>query len=74
MDLNNTSILITGGTGSLGKELTKDILTLGGSFFFIQVAVLLIFTVDSFMILQLLGPTHVTTYNIVYKLFGGKFM
>ena len=26
MDLNNTSILITGGTGSLGKELTKDIL------------------------------------------------
>jgi UDP-N-acetylglucosamine 4,6-dehydratase (inverting) len=26
LDLNNTSILITGGTGSLGKELTKTIL------------------------------------------------
>jgi UDP-N-acetylglucosamine 4,6-dehydratase (inverting) len=26
MDLNNTSILITGGTGSLGKALTKNIL------------------------------------------------
>ncbi|MCW3111121.1 MAG: pseB [Segetibacter sp.] len=26
MDLNNTSILITGGTGSLGKQLTKTIL------------------------------------------------
>ncbi len=51
-------------------KLTREILTLGGSFFFIQIAVLLIFTVDSFMILQLLGPTHVTTYNIVYKLFS----
>ena len=27
LDLNNRSILITGGTGSLGKALTKDILT-----------------------------------------------
>lgn len=27
LDLNNKSILITGGTGSLGKELTKTILT-----------------------------------------------
>ena len=26
MDLNNKSVLITGGTGSLGKELTKTIL------------------------------------------------
>ena len=26
MDLNNKSILITGGTGSLGKALTKTIL------------------------------------------------
>jgi UDP-N-acetylglucosamine 4,6-dehydratase len=26
MSLNNKSILITGGTGSLGKELTKTIL------------------------------------------------
>lgn len=48
----------------------KDVLSLGGSFFIIQIAVLLIFTVDNYIILQLLGTDQVSVYNIVFKLFS----
>lgn len=52
------------------KSKIKDILSLGGSFFVIQIAVLLIFTVDNYIILQLLGTEQVSIYNIVFKLFS----
>ncbi|MCV9931280.1 MATE family efflux transporter [Flavobacterium sp. LS1R47] len=52
------------------KSKIKDVLSLGGSFFVIQIAVLLIFTVDNYIILQLLGTEQVSVYNIVYKLFS----
>ncbi|TKC03493.1 oligosaccharide flippase family protein [Pedobacter cryotolerans] len=52
------------------KEKIKEILNLGGSFFVIQIAVLLIFTVDNFIILQLLGTQSVSLYNVVFKLFS----
>jgi O-antigen/teichoic acid export membrane protein len=41
------------------RSKIKDILSLGGSFFIIQMAVLLIFTVDNYIILQLLGTEQV---------------
>lgn len=52
------------------KRHSKNILTLGSDFFIIQIAVLLIFTVDNFMIIQLLGPDQVSEYNIMFKLFS----
>ena len=52
------------------KTKVKDILTLGGSFFVIQIAVVLIFTFDNFLILQLLGAEQVSVYNVVFKLFS----
>lgn len=47
-----------------------EILTLGGSFFVIQIGVLFTFTFDNFIILQLLGTEQVSVYNIVFKLFS----
>jgi O-antigen/teichoic acid export membrane protein len=52
------------------RSKIQDILSLGSSFFTIQIAVLLIFTVDNYIILQLLGAEHVSIYNIVFKLFS----
>lgn len=52
------------------RSKIKDILSLGGSFFIIQIAFLLIFTVDNYIILQLLGTEQVSIYNIVFKLFS----
>lgn len=52
------------------KRFLKGITNLGGSFFIIQVAVILIFTTDNYLILKLLGAKEVTTYNIVFKLFS----
>jgi O-antigen/teichoic acid export membrane protein len=52
------------------KDKIRDILSLGGQFFIIQIAVLLIFTTDNFLILQMLGAEQVTVYNIVFKLFS----
>ncbi|NTE05559.1 oligosaccharide flippase family protein [Agrobacterium tumefaciens] len=54
----------------LDRSQSKSILNLGGAFFIIQIAVLLIFTVDNFLILQLLGGDSVSIYNIVFKLFS----
>jgi O-antigen/teichoic acid export membrane protein len=52
------------------RSKVKEILSLGGSFFVIQIAVVLIFTCDNFIILQLLGTEQVSVYNIVFKLFS----
>jgi len=47
----------------------KDLLGLGAKFFIIQLAVLVIFTSDKIIITQILGPEHVTPYDITVKLF-----
>jgi O-antigen/teichoic acid export membrane protein len=61
---------VTPNLKSFSKTKIKDILSLGGSFFVIQIAFLLIFTVDNYIILQLLGTEQVSIYNIVFKLFS----
>jgi O-antigen/teichoic acid export membrane protein len=48
----------------------KDTLALGGRFFIIQIAVIVLFTTDRFIITQLLGPDYVTPYDVVFKLFS----
>jgi len=48
----------------------KEIASLGVKFFIIQMAVLIIFATDNIIITQVLGPEHVTPYNVVFKLFS----
>ncbi len=55
---------------SFNRKNIHDLLSLGGSFFIIQIAVLFIFTIDNFLILQFLGPSFVSKYNVAFKLFS----
>lgn len=48
----------------------KEIGSLGVKFFIIQMAVLVILATDNMIITQILGPEHVTPYDVVRKLFG----
>ena len=52
------------------KSKLKEICSLGLKFFFIQIAVLVLFTTDSLIISNLFTPELVTPYNTVYKAFG----
>lgn len=48
-------------------KYAKSLLNLGLSFFVIQIAALVIYASDNFIISQLFQPADVTTYNIAYK-------
>lgn len=48
----------------------KSMTSLGIQFFIIQIAVVVIFTTDKILITQLFGPEHVTSYDVVFKLFS----
>lgn len=48
----------------------KDLGNLGGQFFIIQIAVLILFSTSNMIIAQYLGPEEVTAYNIALKYFG----
>jgi O-antigen/teichoic acid export membrane protein len=48
----------------------KSLLNLGLSFFIIQIAALVIYASDNFIISQLFTPADVTIYNIAYKYFS----
>ena len=52
------------------KDKINNILQLGISFFIIQISAVIIFTTDNMIITQLFGPSEVTAYNIVKKLFN----
>jgi len=47
----------------------KDILNIGGAFFFIQIGALVLFQTDNIIITKVIGPQAVTEFNIAYKLF-----
>lgn len=51
-------------------SLTKKILGLGGQFFIIQIACLVIFSTSNFLIIRFCTPQDVTLYNIVFKYFS----
>jgi O-antigen/teichoic acid export membrane protein len=48
----------------------NELISLGGKFFVMQLAYLIIFTTDNMIITQILGPEYVTEYSIVFKLFS----
>lgn len=52
------------------KSLINDLLILGGKFFIMQIAGLIIFTTDNIIITQLFGPIEVTPYSITFKIFS----
>ena len=52
------------------KEQAKEITNLGGKFFFIQFATVVIFATDNIIITQLFSPADVTPYSVVRQLFG----
>jgi len=51
-------------------KYAKDLLSVGGVFFIIQIGALVLFQTDNIVITQLFGPKEVTTFNIAYKLFS----
>ncbi|WP_353718341.1 MATE family efflux transporter [Dyadobacter sp. 676] len=48
----------------------RDLFSLGGQFFVIQIAALVIYSTDNILISRLFSPKHVTVYNVAYKLFS----
>lgn len=54
---------------AFSKEKVKDLMGLSLAFFGIQLCMIIIFTTDNLIISKLLGPSEVTNYDIVYKLF-----
>lgn len=56
--------------GLFDKEKISPLLSLGVNFFIIQLAVLVIFMTDKIIITQVLGPEHVTPYEVLFKLFS----
>jgi len=52
----------------------KPLMSLGGKFFFLQMANIIIFSTDNIIITHVLGPAEVTPYNIAFKYFGIPIM
>jgi O-antigen/teichoic acid export membrane protein len=48
----------------------RDLMSLGFKFFFIQISVILLYQTNNMIIIQLFGPSEVTSYNIAFKYFG----
>jgi O-antigen/teichoic acid export membrane protein len=51
-------------------KYARDLMNLGGQFFIINIAVLVMLQTDNIIITQVLGPEQVTIFNVTYKLFG----
>lgn len=54
----------------INKSKVKDIMGIGVKFFIIQISFLIIYTTDNFIITQVLGPEHVISYSLVFKVFS----
>jgi O-antigen/teichoic acid export membrane protein len=52
------------------KEYLKEIFGIGIHFFIIQIAVIVLFSSDNIIIVQLFGPEEVVAYNIAFKYFS----
>ena len=51
-------------------KYSKDLLSLGFKFFFVQIAAIIMFSTDNIIISHLFTPKEVTPYNITFKLFS----
>lgn len=48
----------------------RNLFTLGVKFFIVQLAAILLYETSNIIIIQLLGPKEVTSYNIAFRYFG----
>jgi len=55
---------------SIDFSLTKNIIGLGSKFFIIQLSMLFVFQFANFILIRVMGPESVTTYNIAYRYFS----
>lgn len=53
--------------GYIRMKFAKEIFNLGGEFFIIQIAALVLYQMINIIISRICGPIEVTNYNIVYK-------
>lgn len=51
-------------------DRVKEIASLGGRFFIIQLAVLVVFSTDKIIIIKLFGPAALTEYELVFKAYS----
>ncbi|MEQ3307521.1 oligosaccharide flippase family protein [Fusobacterium varium] len=66
---NKNKILIPK-ISDVSLEKLHSVLNIGGKIFITQIAELIIFSTDNFIISNFLGPEMITEYNIVYKFFS----
>ncbi|MCC8423978.1 lipopolysaccharide biosynthesis protein [Mucilaginibacter sp. UR6-11] len=52
------------------RKLTREVVGVGGMYFLIQIAGLVMYMTDNFIISALLGPQQVTIYNLALKYFS----
>lgn len=52
------------------KKHLKDIMGIGFNFFIVQIAVLILFSTDNFIISKIFSPKEVVPYNIAFKYFS----
>ena len=55
---------------NIERDKINDVLSIGLKFFGLQIAVLILFSTDSYIIAKLFSPADVTPYNIAYKYFA----
>lgn len=55
---------------TIDLSLTRNIIGLGSKFFIIQLSMLFVFQFANFILIRVMGPESVTTYNIVYRYFS----
>jgi O-antigen/teichoic acid export membrane protein len=55
-------------------KYARGLLSLGATFFVIQLGVLMLFQTDNIVTTQLYGPKQVTTFNVAYRLFSTIIM
>lgn len=54
----------------ISRKYTKNVLSLGGVFFFVQIAYMLIMSTNEFLITKMSGNTYNVEYQAYYKLFS----
>lgn len=59
---------------SIDFSYAKDLMSLGAKFFFIQIAVIIIYQTNNLIITKIASPEDVTIFNIVYKYLGVALM
>lgn len=56
--------------GFFRRDRVRSIAMLGGQFFIIQLAVLVIFSTDKIIVIKLFGPTSLAEYELVFKAYS----